>query len=128
MDPADEEANDTDIDNKQKGEEREDRARNVERSHIKAEVKVLLRNTVMPYKLTPAFGNEEYEVVQREGNELTLSLGDKTTKRHLAHVKKITESGVASLSMISQSQRATGKEQRQKTEKNGRNVAAGSRY
>lgn len=85
--PIDEEAKDNDVINKQKGKVKEDRARGSTDFDLKVGVKVLLQNMNTTNKLETRFGNEEYEVTDRKGNEVTVMKDGKTYKRHVTHVK-----------------------------------------
>ncbi|KAJ8949371.1 hypothetical protein NQ317_019521 [Molorchus minor] len=90
--PGDEEARDTDIIKKHIGKEKEDRVRNAKETEIKHGDKVLIRNMNIPHKLTTRFNNDEYTVIHKEGNEVTVSREDgQVLKRHVSHVKKIPE-------------------------------------
>ena len=88
----DEEAKDNDIIQKQKGKEREDIARSSKISDICTGDKVITQNMIIPHKLCSRFGNEEYKVIERKGNEVTIMKDGKTYKRHVSHVKKIIDS------------------------------------
>lgn len=48
-----------------------------------------MKNTVKPHKLTPAFSDVDYTVVQRSGNELLLQDGGREIRRNVSHVKKV---------------------------------------
>lgn len=86
----DEEAADMDLINKQKGKVREYRVRNAKEDDIRVGDKVLLQNVIFPHKLTTNFGNTEYELIQRNGNEVTVvDKEGKTVKRNISHLKKI---------------------------------------
>ncbi|XP_053954513.1 uncharacterized protein K02A2.6-like [Anastrepha ludens] len=71
-DMLDSAARDLDIMNKQKGKEKGDMARKAKPSDIAPGDKVLLRNVVFSHKLTPTFDPTEYEVLDRDGNEVTV--------------------------------------------------------
>ncbi|KAJ8942230.1 hypothetical protein NQ314_010130 [Rhamnusium bicolor] len=87
---GDEEARDNDIINKQKGKEKEDRTRNAKEADIKPGDKVLVENMIIPHKLTPRYDKNEYEVLQMQGNEVTLLRDGKILKRHVSHLKKVS--------------------------------------
>nr|CAH7757851.1 unnamed protein product [Callosobruchus chinensis] len=43
-----------------------------------------------PHKLTTQFSNQEYMVLQRNGNEVTITRDDgQILRRHISHIKKI---------------------------------------
>nr|CAI5846266.1 unnamed protein product [Callosobruchus analis] len=49
-----------------------------------------MKNVVIPHKLTTKYGKEEYTVVNREGNEITIrSVDGHTVKRLISHLKKL---------------------------------------
>lgn len=52
---------------------------------------MVVQNLIAPHKLTSRFGKTEYEVMERIGNELTLSAEGKTIRRHTMQVKKLPE-------------------------------------
>nr|CAH7764967.1 unnamed protein product [Callosobruchus chinensis] len=85
----DEEARDNDMLNKQKGKEKEDRVRKAKPCDIQPGDKVLTLNTTTSNKLESRFLNEEFEVIGRKGNEITIKSNGKIFKRHISHVKKI---------------------------------------
>lgn len=90
--PGDEEAYDNDLLNKNKGKEKEDKARHAKIMDIREGDKVLIQNMIIPHKLTTRFNNEEFTVIERKGNEATLSGQDgQILKRHVSHLKKLTE-------------------------------------
>ncbi|XP_044753909.1 uncharacterized protein K02A2.6-like [Coccinella septempunctata] len=92
VEPVDEEARDNDMVNKQKGKEMEDSSRRAKIIEIKQGDKVLAKNMIIPNKLIPRFNNEEFTVVERKGNEVTLSSEDgQIVKRHVSHLKKLPE-------------------------------------
>lgn len=43
----------------------------------------------MPHKLTPNFGEAQYEVVKKTGNELILEGQGRVIGRHVSHAKKV---------------------------------------
>ncbi|KMQ89050.1 hypothetical protein RF55_11359 [Lasius niger] len=88
----DEEAADNDILHKHQGKEREDRARGAKKANINIGDRVVVQNLIVPHKLTSRFGKTEYEVMERIGNELTLSAEGKTIRRHYSS-KEITRKG-----------------------------------
>lgn len=90
-DMIDSSARDLDCMNKHKGKERGDKRRNAKPSEIAVGDKVLLRNVVFPHKLTTNFDLTEYEVVDRNGNEVEITANGKSYKRNISHVKKIPE-------------------------------------
>lgn len=85
----DEEARDNDVINKQKGKEKEDMARRAKQCDIQPGDKVITLNMTTSNKLESRFINEEFEVIERKGNEVTIRSNGKTFKRHVSHVKKI---------------------------------------
>lgn len=85
----DEEAKDKDVINKQKGKEREDRSRKAKQCDIQPGDKVVTLNMTTSNKLESRFMNEEFEVTERNGNEVTIKSNGKTFKRHISHVKKV---------------------------------------
>lgn len=85
----DEEARDTDINNNQKGKTREDKARGSKDSDIQPGDRVVTQNMMTTNKLEGRYLNEEYEVIEKKGNEVTLQKDGKTFKRHTTHVKKL---------------------------------------
>lgn len=87
----DEEAYEQDLLNKGKGKEREDTARGAREVDIRVGDKVLIKNVIVPNKLTTTFGEEAYEVLQRTGNELVLENGRRVIRRHVGHAKKIPD-------------------------------------
>nr|CAH7758770.1 unnamed protein product [Callosobruchus chinensis] len=90
QEPGDEEARENDLINKQKGKEREDRARRAETIEIREGDKVLVKNVVVPHKLTTGFDKKKYTVLKRENNEITIRRADgHILKRHISHVKKV---------------------------------------
>ncbi|XP_044760910.1 uncharacterized protein K02A2.6-like [Coccinella septempunctata] len=86
-----EEARDSDILKKQKGKEKEDIARRAIEDNIQTGDKVLVKNMVVANELVPRFDKREYEVLRREGNELTLIRDSKIVKRHVSHTKKVSQ-------------------------------------
>lgn len=94
---CDEEARDTDIFNKQKGKDREDRARGSKYSIIKPGDRVIAQNMNIPNKLETRFGNEEYEVIEKKGDEVTIMKDGKIFKRHTTHVKKLPKDSIENL-------------------------------
>jgi len=85
----DDEAYDKDIMNKEKGKQREDMRRKAIPNEIKIGAHVVVKNIVYPHKLTPHFGEVVYEVLNRNGNELTLFGNGKIIKRNVAHMKQL---------------------------------------
>ncbi|KAI8122782.1 hypothetical protein CVS40_6534 [Lucilia cuprina] len=72
-DMIDSSARDLDCIKKQQGKERGDRTRKAKESDITLGDKVLLKNVIFPHKLTTNFDVTEYEVVERNGNEVCIS-------------------------------------------------------
>ncbi|XP_061395874.1 uncharacterized protein K02A2.6-like, partial [Musca vetustissima] len=87
----DAEARDMDAVNKEKGRQRADKDRRAKDSDIKVGDRVLLQNVIFPNKLAPTFGVEEFEVVNREGNDVTVRGDDinKVYRRNISHLKKL---------------------------------------
>lgn len=88
-DMLDSAARDLDIMNMQKGKEKWDMARKAKPSDIAPGDKVLLRNVVFSHKLTPTFDPTEYEVLDRDGNEVIVMGDGKRVRRNISHVKKL---------------------------------------
>lgn len=84
-------ARDYDLMNKQKGKERADSKRRAKESDVMVGDKVLLRNIIFPSKLTPSFDKTTYEVVERNGSEVTVVGGGRSYKRNISMVKKILD-------------------------------------
>ncbi|KAJ8982064.1 hypothetical protein NQ317_001473 [Molorchus minor] len=86
-DVMDEEVYDQDLTKKEMGRRREDKSRNatIGVDEVKPGDKVLVKNTF----LTPNFDNSEYDVLGRNGNEVTLFGKGKVIKRNVAHIKKL---------------------------------------
>ncbi|XP_058987406.1 uncharacterized protein K02A2.6-like [Musca domestica] len=94
----DSEARDNDIVNKDKGKQRADSDRNAVDCNIRVGDKVLMRNTVHSNKLSTTFGQTEYEVTERKGNDVVISGEGRVYRRNITHVKKIpTDSSLPSL-------------------------------
>nr|CAH7748208.1 unnamed protein product [Callosobruchus chinensis] len=72
-----------------KGKEKEDRVRKAKPCDIQPGDKVLTLNTTTSNKLESRFLNEEFEVIERKGNEILIKSNGKIFKRHISHVKKI---------------------------------------
>ncbi|XP_053990458.1 uncharacterized protein K02A2.6-like [Hylaeus volcanicus] len=87
---GDMEAKDSDIIEKQKRKDREDKARGAKSSDIQPGDKVITQNMTASNK--SRFGKDEYKVAERNGNELTLERDGRTFKRHTTHVKKLPRS------------------------------------
>lgn len=58
---------------KGKGKEKEDKVRGAKDTNIIPGDHVLLQNMTIAHKLTTIFNENEYEVVERKGNELSLT-------------------------------------------------------
>lgn len=91
IETLDEEVYDQDLVQKDKGKRREDSKRRANEKEIKPGDKVVVKNIFFPHKLTANFSNIEYNVLHRNGNELTLFGDGKTIKRNVAHVKRIPD-------------------------------------
>lgn len=90
---ADEEAQDMDIINKSKGKQREDAARKAQEKELKQGDKVLLQNMLPGHKLTTRFGQEEFTVLGRNDNEVTITNDSgHILRRHVTHLKKLPQS------------------------------------
>ncbi|KAH8393126.1 hypothetical protein KR215_002951 [Drosophila sulfurigaster] len=74
---------------KQKGKEQADKKRGAKEIEIKVGDKVFLKNVIFTNKLTPTFGDTEYEVVERNNNIIKITAEGKTLIRNVSHVKKI---------------------------------------
>ncbi|XP_030760720.1 uncharacterized protein K02A2.6-like [Sitophilus oryzae] len=74
---------------RKKGKRREDESRGAKQDYIRTGDKVVIQNIIRPHKLTSRFNSVEYDVIERNGNELILFGDGKTIRRHVAHVKKI---------------------------------------
>ncbi|KAK9701343.1 Reverse transcriptase (RNA-dependent DNA polymerase) [Popillia japonica] len=70
-------------------------------TEIKPGNKVLVKKVVCSHKLTSNFDNEEYEVISKHGNEVTVFGRGKIIKRNVAHLKKLPESSSPSQSLSS---------------------------
>lgn len=92
LDEGDEEAKDTDLIKKHKGKEREDAARGSKDCDIRPGDKVLVQNMINPHKLCTRFGIEEFDVVERKGNEVSIMKEGKVYRRQVTHLKKIIDS------------------------------------
>ena len=88
LEDLDGEVRDNDALNKQKGKEREDVARASKEDDISVGDKVITKRLVRSHKLQTNFGKEEYEVIGRKGNEVTLMKDGQTLQRHVSHVKR----------------------------------------
>ncbi|KAL7292832.1 hypothetical protein TKK_0013654 [Trichogramma kaykai] len=86
------EARDNDFANKQNGGIREDAARNAKTSLINVDDKVVAQRTSIQNKLQ-SFVDEEYEVISKKGNELSLLKDGVVYKRHVTHVRKLPNVG-----------------------------------
>ena len=82
-------ARDMDIINKQKGKEKGDTKRHAKDSEINVGDQVVLKNVVFPHKLTPTFGQQIFDVVERNGNEVKVSGNGKIFRRNISHVKRV---------------------------------------
>lgn len=85
----DEETLDHDLMKKEKGKRQTDKARASKEWIINTGDQVIVQNTNFSHKLIPTFDDTEYDVLKRDGNELTLYGNGKIIKRNIAHVKKI---------------------------------------
>nr|CAI5832467.1 unnamed protein product [Callosobruchus analis] len=64
------------------------RVRKAKQCDIQSGDKVLTLNTATSDKLESKFLNEEFEVIERKGNEITIKSNGKTCKRHISyHIK-----------------------------------------
>lgn len=91
LEGSDTETRSNDRRNKQKGKEREDNARRARPSDIAVGDKVVAQNLVKDHKLTTRFGQEEFIVQSKSGNEVTISNGDHTLRRHVTQVKSVPD-------------------------------------
>ncbi|XP_055904314.1 uncharacterized protein K02A2.6-like [Eupeodes corollae] len=82
-DVLDSETRDLDSINKEKGKQRADIVRGAKSCDVNVGDKVVLKNVVFPNKLTPQFGPEMYEVIQREGSDVVVKSNDRTLRRNL---------------------------------------------
>ncbi|KAL7301787.1 hypothetical protein TKK_0005775 [Trichogramma kaykai] len=87
------EARDNDFANKQKGGIREDDARNAKTLLINVGDKVVAQRTSFQNKLQSRFVDDEYEIISKKGNELSLLKDGVVYKRHVSHVKKLPDVG-----------------------------------
>ncbi|XP_058977362.1 uncharacterized protein K02A2.6-like [Musca domestica] len=85
----DAEARDLDAINKEKGREKADKVRGAKQNNIQVGDKVLVQNVIFPNKLTPTFGKEPCEVVERKGNDVTIRKDGKLYRRNVSHLKKL---------------------------------------
>lgn len=75
--------------NKEKGRQNADKDRGAKDNNLKVGDKVLLQNVIFPNKLTPTFGSDEFEVVERKGNDVIVRGNDKVYRRNISHLKKL---------------------------------------
>lgn len=91
METLDEEVYDRDLTNKERGKRKEDCRRGATSNEIEPGSKVLVKNIVYQNKLTPNFDPTVYDVLYRNGNELTLHGHGRTIERNIAHIKELPE-------------------------------------
>ncbi|XP_039956232.1 uncharacterized protein LOC120771963 [Bactrocera tryoni] len=83
------EARDLDYGNKEKGKKRGNEDRRAKESEIAVGDKVLVRNTILPNKLSTTFNAEEFEVIKRTGNDVVVRGNGKELRRNVSHLKKL---------------------------------------
>ncbi|XP_055850620.1 uncharacterized protein K02A2.6-like [Episyrphus balteatus] len=88
-DLMDSEARDLDSINKEKGKQQADKVRGAKSCDVNVGDKVVLKNVIFPNKLTPQFGPEIYEVIERKGSDVVVKSNDCTYRRNVNHLKKI---------------------------------------
>ena len=85
LEDGNEETRDNDLIQKQKGKEREDKNRDTKSCNIVPGDKVCIQNMIIPNKLCTTFGSDEYEVIDRKGNEVILLKEGKIFRRQASH-------------------------------------------
>ncbi|XP_055714982.1 uncharacterized protein K02A2.6-like [Phlebotomus papatasi] len=89
--PNDEEVRDFDWEQKERGKELEDKKRGATDHDFKEESSVFVKNQNCSDKLSPTFLTEEFCIIERRGNTVTVrgKLSGKIYKRNISHIKLV---------------------------------------
>jgi len=89
---VDSEERDKDMCQKEKGKKVADAARGAKDIQLTVGDRVLIKNVIIPHKLTPTFDPTVYEVTSRDGDVVQVTGNGKSYTRNASHLKKVESS------------------------------------